>query len=76
MLLPSRDVDKPKSMGDSTNLLSLARFEEEMRDTGTLYVLIGKEVSEEVEIPEAVVSLIEEFHDIFLDELPNGLPLF
>ena len=47
-----------------------------MRDTGTLYVLIGKEVSEEVQIPKAVVSLIEEFRDIFLDELPNGLPLF
>ena len=48
MLLPSRDVSKPKSTGDSTKLLSLVRFEEEMRDTGTLYVLIGEEACEEV----------------------------
>ena len=48
VFLLSKDVDKSKPTRDSTNLLSLARFKEEMRDTGTLYVLIGKEVNEEV----------------------------
>ena len=73
VLLPSKDVGKSKPTRDSTNLLSLARFEEEMRDTSTLYVLIGKEVSEEVQIPEVAVLLIKEFGDVFLDEFPEGL---
>ena len=77
VLLPNRDVGKPKSIRDSTNLLSLARFEKEMKDTGTFYVLIRKEVNEEVKIPEEAVSLInliKEFGDVFLDELPEGSP--
>ena len=41
MLLPSRDFGKPKPTRDSTNLLSLTRFEEEIRDTGTFCFLIG-----------------------------------
>ena len=74
VLLPSRDVGKPKLIGHSTNLLSLMRFEEEVRDMGILYVLISKEVSEEAKAPEEAVSLIKEFGNAFLDELPNGLP--
>ena len=69
----SKDISKSKPPRDSINLLSLARFKEEMSDTGTLYVLIGKEVSEEVQIPEAAVSLVKEFGDVFPDELPEGL---
>ena len=45
-----------------------------MRDTGTLYVLINKEVNKEVKIPEAMVSLIRVFGDVFPNELPDGLP--
>ena len=74
MLLPSRDVSKPKSTGDSTNLLSLVRFEEEMRDTGTFYVLIGKEINNGVEILEATVTLVKEFRDVFPEEFLEGLP--
>ena len=55
VLLPSKDVGKSKPTRDSTNILSLARLEEEMRDTGTLYILIRNEVSEEVQIPEVAV---------------------
>ena len=69
MLLLSRDFSKPKLTTDSINLLSFTRFEKNMRDTGTLYVFIGKEICEGVEVLEAVVSLIKEFGDIFLDEL-------
>ena len=46
----------------------------EMRDTGTFYVLISKEVSEGVDIPKAAVSLVKEFGDVFPEELPEGLP--
>ena len=71
MLLLSRDFGKPKPTGHNINLLSLARFEEEMRDTSTFYVLISKEVSERVEIPEVAVSLVKEIGDVFLEELPE-----
>ena len=37
------------------------RFKEDIRDTGTFYVLIGKEISKGVEIPEAAVSLVLAF---------------
>ena len=72
VLLPSMDFGKPKPTGDNTHLLSLMR---EMIDMGTLYVLIGKQVSEEVKVPKEVVSLIKEFDDVFPDELLDGLPL-
>ena len=74
MLLLSRDFSKPKPTRNSTNLLSLVRFEEEMRDTGTFYVLIGKEINNRVEIPEATVTLVKEFRDVFPEEFLEGLP--
>ena len=40
----------------------------------TLYVLIGKEVSEETKVPEEAVSSLKEFGDVLSDELPDGLP--
>ena len=70
VLLPSKDIEKSKPTRDSTNLLSFERFEEEMRDTGTLYVL----TREEVQIPEAAVSLVTKFGDVFPEELLEGLP--
>ena len=45
-----------------------------MKDKEMFYVLISKEVSEVVDIPEAVVSLVKEFGYVFPEELPEGLP--
>nr|GEZ64501.1 hypothetical protein [Tanacetum cinerariifolium] len=39
------------------------------------FVLIGKEVAPNSEISEAMFPLLEEFLDVFLDELPDALPL-
>ncbi|GJZ24816.1 putative reverse transcriptase domain-containing protein [Tanacetum coccineum] len=39
-----------------------------------VFVLIGKEVAKESEIPEAMIPLLEEFFDVFPDELPDRLP--
>ena len=74
MLLPSRDFGKPKPTRDNTNLFSLAKFEEKMRDTRMFYVLIGKEVSEGVDIIEAAMSLIKEFGDVVPEQWLEGLP--
>nr|GEW03622.1 putative reverse transcriptase domain-containing protein [Tanacetum cinerariifolium] len=48
------------------------KYELEMGDD--IFVLIGKEVAEDSEIPEAMIHLLKEFIDVFPDELPNGLP--
>ncbi|GKA13150.1 putative nucleotidyltransferase, ribonuclease H [Tanacetum coccineum] len=39
-----------------------------------VFVLIGNEVAEDSKIPEAMIPLLEEFLDVFPDELPDGLP--
>ncbi|GJY93614.1 hypothetical protein Tco_0509396, partial [Tanacetum coccineum] len=38
--------------------------------TGRIY--LGKEVAEDSEIPKATIPLLEEFLDVFPDELPDG----
>ncbi|GKC40495.1 putative reverse transcriptase domain-containing protein, partial [Tanacetum coccineum] len=50
-------------------------FEDELEMGDEVFVLIGKEVAEDNEILEAMIPLLEEFLDVFPDELPNGLPL-
>ncbi|XP_031387261.1 uncharacterized protein LOC116200565 [Punica granatum] len=74
VLMPSRETEKPTSMGGETKLLSLARFEEELDESQLVYVLIGNEVGAEVTIPTAAASIVAEFIDVFPDELPDGLP--
>ncbi|XP_076924082.1 uncharacterized protein LOC143586410 [Bidens hawaiensis] len=71
-LVPS----KPKELAtkSSGNYLTISQFEEELKDAEMVFVLIGKEVSEETEIPEAMAPLFDEFVDVFPDELPDGLP--
>ncbi|GKF99592.1 hypothetical protein Tco_0301283, partial [Tanacetum coccineum] len=46
-------------------LLTLSQFEDEMEMEDDVFVLIGKEVAEDGEIPEAMNLLLEEFLDVF-----------
>ncbi|KAJ0735706.1 putative nucleotidyltransferase, Ribonuclease H [Helianthus annuus] len=71
-LVPS----KPKQLAtkQSGTLLTISQFQDELEDTDSVFVLIGKAVPEEVEIPEAMVPLLEEFSDVFPVELLDGLP--
>ncbi|GKB18232.1 putative nucleotidyltransferase, ribonuclease H [Tanacetum coccineum] len=66
---PKEVVSKP-----SGTLLTLSQFEDELEIGDDVFVLIGKEVAEDSEILEAMIPLLEEFLDVFLDELPDGLP--
>ncbi|GKF62727.1 hypothetical protein Tco_0182781, partial [Tanacetum coccineum] len=43
-------------------------FEDELEIGDEVFVLIGKEVAEDSEIPEAMIPLLEEFSDVFPDE--------
>ncbi|PKI32092.1 hypothetical protein CRG98_047517, partial [Punica granatum] len=74
VLVPSRETEKPTSMGGEMKLLSLARFEEEVDESQLIYVLIGKEVAGEASIPTAAAPVVAEYVDVFTDELPDGLP--
>ncbi|KAJ0886221.1 putative nucleotidyltransferase, Ribonuclease H [Helianthus annuus] len=71
-LVPS----KPKQLAakQSGTLLTISQFQDELEDTDSVFVLIGKAVPEEVEIPDAMLPLLEEFSDVFPVELPDGLP--
>ncbi|GJX07157.1 putative nucleotidyltransferase, ribonuclease H [Tanacetum coccineum] len=55
-------------------LLTLSQFEDELEIGDDVFVLIGKEVAEDSKIPKAMIPLLEEFLDVFPDELPDGLP--
>ncbi|KAD4983107.1 hypothetical protein E3N88_19778 [Mikania micrantha] len=67
---------KPKELTPkpSGNLLTITQFQCELEEADNVFLLIGKDVSEEVEVPEAMVPLFEEFDDVFPDDLPAGLP--
>ncbi|GJS90184.1 hypothetical protein Tco_0772820 [Tanacetum coccineum] len=66
---PKEVVSKPTG-----TFLTLSQFEDELEIGDDVFVLIGKEVAEDSEILEAMIPLLEEFLDIFPDELPDGLP--
>ncbi|XP_031387159.1 uncharacterized protein LOC116200451 [Punica granatum] len=58
----------------ATNLLSLARFQEELHDAEFMFALVGREVVEEGLMPCESLPILKEFQDVFPEELPNGLP--
>nr|GFA53301.1 putative reverse transcriptase domain-containing protein [Tanacetum cinerariifolium] len=49
------------------------QFEDELEMGDDAFMLIGKEVAPNSEIPEAMFPLLEEFFDVFHDELPDAL---
>nr|GFB40369.1 hypothetical protein [Tanacetum cinerariifolium] len=49
------------------------QFEDELEMGDDAFVLIGKEVAPNSEIPEAMFPLLDEFSDVFPDELPDTL---
>nr|GFB76868.1 hypothetical protein [Tanacetum cinerariifolium] len=50
------------------------QFEYELEMGDDAFVLTGKEVAPNSEIPEAMFPLLEEFFDVFPDELHDALP--
>nr|GEV09017.1 putative reverse transcriptase domain-containing protein [Tanacetum cinerariifolium] len=49
-------------------------FKDELEMGDDVFVLIGEEVVESSEIPEAMFPLLKEFSDVFPDELSEALP--
>nr|GEU37485.1 transposon Ty3-I Gag-Pol polyprotein [Tanacetum cinerariifolium] len=65
----------PKADGD--DWLKYNIFQSTCTILGKVFTSVsdsGKEVAEDSKIPEAMIPLLEEFIDVFPDELPDGLP--
>jgi len=75
VLFPNKEiVSKPSTTVETNTLLTRRQFGEEIKKSGIVYVLIGKECEKQHVISEAAQGLIAEFQDIFPSELPHGLP--
>ncbi|KAK9140155.1 hypothetical protein Scep_009836 [Stephania cephalantha] len=74
VLVPAKDPEEVKPTKESSSLLSLARFEDALHDSEVVYILMGKEVDRDVDVPEAAIPIVKEFCDVFPDEMPEGLP--
>ena len=59
---------------ENPNLLTMQPFAREMIESGMVYLLVVKEQQPNREVPDNVRELIEEFSDVFPEELPSGLP--
>ncbi|XP_050255227.1 uncharacterized protein LOC126701144 [Quercus robur] len=73
VLLPCKEVEPKPTSGGGKNLLAKRAFVEEMFDSGLVIVLLGKESSKGSVVPEAVKSLLDEFANVFPNDLPEGL---
>ncbi|PKI37302.1 hypothetical protein CRG98_042297 [Punica granatum] len=64
---------RPVNLVTGTNLLSLARFREELHDAEYMFALVSRGVVEEDIAPVESLPILKEFQDVFPEELPNGL---
>jgi hypothetical protein len=75
VLLPKKETTSGILTGENNNLLTMAKFKTEIRESGVVYVLIGRMEVENGTIPSSVEPLLQEFGDVFPAELPENLPL-
>ena len=76
VLMPCKQgVSQSKPTSEGTILLSLIQLEEELKQSTTGYMLMGKEVNESFSVPVEMAPLVAEFSDVFPDELLDRLPL-
>ena len=73
-LLPKKEATGYSPTSDTSSLLSLAKFEAEVRESGIIYVLLGREAVSPSAIPSRVQPILDEFQDVFPGELPEQLP--
>jgi hypothetical protein len=74
VLVPTREVTGGIPKGENNNLLTMAKFEAEIKESGMVYILIGRMEVEDSIIPDSVEPLLQEFGDVFPAELPESLP--
>lgn len=70
------DILRPSNGSNNTSVL-LTTEEQKSKESGVVYVLAGKvepEVKDPKEVPKEIKSLLKEYWDIALEELPSSLP--
>jgi hypothetical protein len=75
VLYSAKDETQKPVVEKNPNLLSMHRFIGEAAETGVVYMLVGKERTQSSgKLPGDVQKLVEEFSDVFPEQLPSGLP--
>ena len=72
--LPPHRAVPPKSAQDHVHLMSRKECEREIQGEGEIYLLIAKEVQDPKPIPPELRTLLDQYRDVFPEELPPGLP--
>ncbi|XP_024164048.1 uncharacterized protein LOC112171037 [Rosa chinensis] len=74
-LVPTREQGLKPQGKNVTNLLSMNKFVEEVKETGMMYLLLGRySEEEEASVPEPVQEVLKKFQDVFPEEMPTRLP--
>lgn len=82
-LLPSPDTDhmispttSPPSSKQNLLIISKSQFEQELQEEKLLFVLVAitPTPSQAIPCPSEFSPILQEFEDLFPDELPGGLP--
>ena len=60
--------------GSSSALLNSHDFMKQSKETGIVYILLGREEVQPPVVPKAMRKLLDEFKDLMPDDLPDGLP--
>ena len=77
ILVPKKrqqEESKSEEIEELKTLLTLKEFVEEVKESPEVFLLIGHEASESVEVLEEVKPVVEELRYVFLEELPKELP--
>ena len=73
--LPLHRAIPPPKTKQPVHLISRKSCVRELRQAGCCWILFTKEVEQgKIELPKEIKSIVEEFLDVFPDELPLGLP--
>ena len=72
--LPPHQTVPPKPSKTPIHLMTRRECEREIEGKGESYLLITKEVQNTTPIPPELQGLLEQFSDVFPNDLPPGLP--
>ncbi|XP_057526371.1 uncharacterized protein LOC130805605 [Amaranthus tricolor] len=72
--LPPHRAVPPKITKVHVHLMNRRECEKEIQGQGEIYLLVTKEVHEPIPIPHELRSLLDQYKDVFPNELPPGLP--
>ena len=73
-LVPTKEGCEPSPGESKPKILLLTRFEKEMKDAKKVHTSICKEVGQCVKVVEEVTHILEEFIEVFIEDLPTRSP--